>query len=256
MWLIRDWHARGAALTQLPWLLRQQPRMHLLYPDAARQRHSATSTGLQAGGGWCAQSKLVVEDVSCANVYADSLAYKCLLDAAFRSFTLPHSPPSRSLMAVAVRLVSWGFIQATRCWTQPWTQPPAPCGWSSSAMQKTPVKALNCTLLVSSILWLRHKRKLLLYFFYFIFIISALSFTHFFKGFELVKCEDPGVPQFGYKRDDKGHFAGSTVSYSCDPGYTLKGPGVLTCLRGERRAWDSPLPLCVGQLLVLSQMYF
>lgn len=69
-----------------------------------------------------------------------------------------------------------------------------------------------------------------------------------FEGFELVKCEDPGVPQFGYKREDKGHFAGSTVSYSCDPGYTLRGPEVLTCLRGERRAWDSPLPLCVGEL--------
>lgn len=62
-----------------------------------------------------------------------------------------------------------------------------------------------------------------------------------------MKCEDPGVPQFGYKREDKGHFAGSTVSYSCDPGYSLKGPEVLTCLRGERRAWDSPLPLCVGE---------
>lgn len=62
-----------------------------------------------------------------------------------------------------------------------------------------------------------------------------------------MKCEDPGVPQFGYKREDKGHFAGSTVTYSCDPGYTLKGLEVLTCLRGERRAWDSPLPLCVGE---------
>lgn len=70
----------------------------------------------------------------------------------------------------------------------------------------------------------------------------------FLQGFELVKCEDPGVPQFGYKREDKGHFAGSTVSYSCDPGYTLKGPEVLTCLRGERRTWDSPLPLCFGEL--------
>ena len=76
-------------------------------------------------------------------------------------------------------------------------------------------------------------------------LICVLSLS--FQGFELVKCEDPGVPQFGYKREDKGHFAGSTVSYSCDPGYTLKGPEVLTCLRGERRAWDSPLPLCVGE---------
>lgn len=77
--------------------------------------------------------------------------------------------------------------------------------------------------------------------------LSPLTFSYSFQGFELVKCEDPGVPQFGYKREDKGHFAGSTVSYSCDPGYTLKGPEVLTCLRGERRAWDSPLPLCVGE---------
>lgn len=80
-------------------------------------------------------------------------------------------------------------------------------------------------------------------------ILSSLDLC--LKGFELVKCEDPGVPQFGYKREDRGHFAGSTVSYSCDPGYTLKGPEVLMCLRGERRAWDSPLPLCVGELPVL-----
>ncbi|XP_048086105.1 CUB and sushi domain-containing protein 1 [Alosa alosa] len=68
-----------------------------------------------------------------------------------------------------------------------------------------------------------------------------------FTSFELVKCEDPGVPQFGYKSDDKGHYAGSTVSYSCEPGYSLKGNAVLTCLRGERRAWDSPLPTCVAE---------
>ncbi|AWP21874.1 putative CUB and sushi domain-containing protein 2 [Scophthalmus maximus] len=76
---------------------------------------------------------------------------------------------------------------------------------------------------------------------------TSKGFELHFTSFELVKCEDPGVPQFGYKREDKGHFAGSTVSYSCDPGYTLNGPEVLTCLRGERRAWDSPLPLCVAE---------
>ncbi|CAJ1083788.1 CUB and sushi domain-containing protein 2 [Xyrichtys novacula] len=76
---------------------------------------------------------------------------------------------------------------------------------------------------------------------------TSKGFELHFTSFELVKCEDPGVPQFGYKREDKGHFAGSTVSYNCDPGYTLKGPEVLTCLRGERRAWDSPLPLCVAE---------
>uniref|UniRef100_A0A671RP15 CUB and sushi domain-containing protein 2-like n=1 Tax=Sinocyclocheilus anshuiensis TaxID=1608454 RepID=A0A671RP15_9TELE len=76
---------------------------------------------------------------------------------------------------------------------------------------------------------------------------TSKGFELHFTSFELVKCEDPGVPQFGFKQEDKGHFAGSTVSYSCDPGYTLKGPEVLTCLRGERRAWDSPLPMCVAE---------
>ncbi|KAI4818313.1 hypothetical protein KUCAC02_011657, partial [Chaenocephalus aceratus] len=76
---------------------------------------------------------------------------------------------------------------------------------------------------------------------------TSKGFELHFISFELVKCEDPGAPQFGYKREDKGHFAGSTVSYSCDPGYTLKGPEVLTCLRGERRSWDSPLPLCMAE---------
>uniref|UniRef100_A0A8C2WMG0 CUB and Sushi multiple domains 2 n=1 Tax=Cyclopterus lumpus TaxID=8103 RepID=A0A8C2WMG0_CYCLU len=76
---------------------------------------------------------------------------------------------------------------------------------------------------------------------------TSKGFELHFISFELVKCEDPGAPQFGYKREDKGHFAGSSVSYSCDPGYTLRGPEVLTCLRGERRAWDSPLPLCVAE---------
>uniref|UniRef100_A0AAR2L905 CUB and Sushi multiple domains 2 n=1 Tax=Pygocentrus nattereri TaxID=42514 RepID=A0AAR2L905_PYGNA len=76
---------------------------------------------------------------------------------------------------------------------------------------------------------------------------TSKGFELHFTSFELVKCEDPGVPQFGYKREDKGHFAGSTVSYSCDPGYTLKGTEVLTCLRGERRAWNSPLPQCVAE---------
>ncbi|KAB5530866.1 hypothetical protein PHYPO_G00134270 [Pangasianodon hypophthalmus] len=76
---------------------------------------------------------------------------------------------------------------------------------------------------------------------------TSKGFELHFTSFDLVKCEDPGMPQFGYKLEDKGHFAGSTVSYSCDPGYTLKGNEVLTCLRGERRAWDSPLPQCIAE---------
>lgn len=69
----------------------------------------------------------------------------------------------------------------------------------------------------------------------------------FFKGFELSHCEDPGVPQFGYKISDQGHFAGSTIIYGCNPGYTLHGSSLLKCMTGERRAWDYPLPSCIGK---------
>lgn len=74
-------------------------------------------------------------------------------------------------------------------------------------------------------------------------ILSLLSLP----GFELIKCEDPGTPQFGYKVHDGGHFAGSSVSFSCDPGYSLRGSEELLCLSGERRTWDRPLPTCIGR---------
>lgn len=67
-------------------------------------------------------------------------------------------------------------------------------------------------------------------------------------GFELIRCEDPGTPQFGYKVHDGGHFAGSSVTFSCDPGYSLRGSEELVCLSGERRTWDRPLPTCVGKM--------
>ncbi|XP_058853305.1 CUB and sushi domain-containing protein 2-like [Acipenser ruthenus] len=76
---------------------------------------------------------------------------------------------------------------------------------------------------------------------------TSKGFELQFSSFELIKCEDPGVPQFGYKLSDQGHFAGSTVSFSCNPGYSLRGNPSITCLTGERRAWDSPLPLCVAE---------
>lgn len=69
-------------------------------------------------------------------------------------------------------------------------------------------------------------------------------------GFELIRCEDPGTPQFGYKVHDGGHFAGSSVTFSCDPGYSLRGSEELMCLSGERRTWDRPLPTCVGKMLL------
>lgn len=65
-------------------------------------------------------------------------------------------------------------------------------------------------------------------------------------GFELSHCDDPGVPQFGFKVSDQGHFAGSSITFGCDLGYTLHGSSTLKCMTGDRRAWDHSLPSCIG----------
>lgn len=78
------------------------------------------------------------------------------------------------------------------------------------------------------------------------------------SGFELSHCDEPGVPQFGFKVSDQGHFAGSAISYGCDQGYTLHGSGILKCMTGERRAWDNSLPSCIGKRItyLLSHFHF
>nr|DBA24038.1 TPA: hypothetical protein GDO54_011744 [Pyxicephalus adspersus] len=77
--------------------------------------------------------------------------------------------------------------------------------------------------------------------------ITDEGFQLVYTSFELSHCEDPGVPQFGYKISDQGHFAGSTIIYGCNPGYTLHGSSLLKCMTGERRAWDYPLPSCIAE---------
>lgn len=67
-----------------------------------------------------------------------------------------------------------------------------------------------------------------------------------FLGFDLERCEEPGIPSYGYKIQDDGHFANTFVLYSCNPGYSLHGSSTLTCLSGDRRVWDKPLPSCIG----------
>uniref|UniRef100_A0A8B9KMC1 CUB and Sushi multiple domains 3a n=1 Tax=Astyanax mexicanus TaxID=7994 RepID=A0A8B9KMC1_ASTMX len=76
---------------------------------------------------------------------------------------------------------------------------------------------------------------------------TAEGFRLTYYSFELSHCEEPGVPQFGSKVSDQGHFAGSAVTYQCDPGYSLHGSGVLRCMTGERRAWDHQLPSCIAE---------
>ncbi|XP_078301352.1 CUB and sushi domain-containing protein 1 isoform X1 [Panthera onca] len=68
-----------------------------------------------------------------------------------------------------------------------------------------------------------------------------------YTSFDLVKCEDPGIPNYGYRIRDEGHFTDTVVLYSCNPGYAMHGSNSLTCLSGDRRVWDKPLPSCVAE---------
>lgn len=68
-----------------------------------------------------------------------------------------------------------------------------------------------------------------------------------------MKCEDPGIPNYGYRIRDDGHFTDTVVLYSCNPGYAMHGSSTLTCLSGDRRVWDKPMPSCVGELGKLGQ---
>ncbi|XP_075718053.1 CUB and sushi domain-containing protein 1 [Rhinoderma darwinii] len=68
-----------------------------------------------------------------------------------------------------------------------------------------------------------------------------------YNSFDLIKCGDPGIPNYGYKIRDEGHFADTTIMYSCNPGYTMHGSSILTCLSGDRRVWNKPLPTCTAE---------
>ncbi|KAM4836887.1 CUB and sushi domain-containing protein 1 [Thomomys bottae] len=76
---------------------------------------------------------------------------------------------------------------------------------------------------------------------------TAPGFQLTYTSFDLVKCEDPGLPTYGYKVRDEGHFTDTVVVYSCNPGYAMHGSGTLTCLSGDRRVWDQPVPSCVAE---------
>ncbi|XP_072264529.1 CUB and sushi domain-containing protein 1 [Pyxicephalus adspersus] len=76
---------------------------------------------------------------------------------------------------------------------------------------------------------------------------TDIGFHLTYSSFDLIKCEDPGIPNYGYKIRDEGHFADTTVMYSCNPGYTMHGSSILTCLSGDRRVWNKPLPTCTAE---------
>ncbi|XP_054992155.1 CUB and sushi domain-containing protein 1 isoform X1 [Sorex araneus] len=76
---------------------------------------------------------------------------------------------------------------------------------------------------------------------------TAPGFQLTYTSFDLLKCEDPGTPNYGYRIRDEGHFSDTAVVYSCNPGYAMRGSSSLTCLSGDRRVWDQPVPTCVAE---------
>lgn len=57
-------------------------------------------------------------------------------------------------------------------------------------------------------------------------------------------CLDPGIPVKGH-RHGSNFGIGSTVTFGCDPGYTLSDDQPLVCERNHQ--WNHALPSCDGR---------
>ena len=56
----------------------------------------------------------------------------------------------------------------------------------------------------------------------------------------------PAKPANGQRNGSNTTF-GSTVTYSCDPGYKLKGPSTVTCLANRRWSVSGNVVQCIGK---------
>ncbi|XP_070546017.1 C4b-binding protein beta chain-like [Ptychodera flava] len=57
-------------------------------------------------------------------------------------------------------------------------------------------------------------------------------------------CTDPGAAPTNGQKTGTTYTLGATVNYTCDDGYTLSGPGELTCTDGS---WDNSVPTCTEE---------
>lgn len=61
-------------------------------------------------------------------------------------------------------------------------------------------------------------------------------------------CLDPGIPVNGHRHGNNFNIR-STVTFSCDPGYTLSDEEPLICERNHQ--WNHALPSCDGKCQAL-----
>lgn len=147
--------------------------------------------------------------------------------------------------------ISWQF-QLNRILTFSWTSKFCRKLWETAGYRRgiiwpyvlSPDSALNDFICLHNVVTMHHQGDLICV----CIPPSPCLSVCLFLGFDLVRCEEPGTPSYGYKIQDDGHFANTFVLYSCNPGYSLHGSSTLTCLSGDRRVWDKPLPSCVGKL--------
>lgn len=68
----------------------------------------------------------------------------------------------------------------------------------------------------------------------------------------VMSCEDPGLVANSRRLVSGSRFAvGSSVEYICNKGYSLSGPGVLTCYSRNTAdpKWSERLPKCVRKYI-------
>lgn len=81
-------------------------------------------------------------------------------------------------------------------------------------------------------------------------VLACLSETvcvcvSFSAAYQLQSCPDPRPFRNGIVIGTD-FSVGMTVSFECQPGYSLIGEASLTCLHGISRNWNHPLPRCEG----------
>eukprot|EP00058_Branchiostoma_floridae_P010033 XP_002595521.1 hypothetical protein BRAFLDRAFT_69073 [Branchiostoma floridae] len=63
----------------------------------------------------------------------------------------------------------------------------------------------------------------------------------------LRQCDDPGTPTYSSRPLSTTFSAGQSITYTCDPGYTMHGTPTITCLTGDRRVWTAAPPTCSAE---------
>lgn len=74
---------------------------------------------------------------------------------------------------------------------------------------------------------------------------SQLCCKHVHFETAVVNCGTPGAPSNGQGFSSSTTY-GSTVTYSCNPGFTLQGSSRSTCM--ANREWSEPPPSCESKL--------